>query len=413
MPKTQLLSILVLLALSGCANSPWSKSLEESLSADPQLQTSPSPSPASIDRPSETEVTLPEDFPADFPQYSEVNLVAVETDRDRVRTRWTSSDPANIIVQFYRSQLQDNGWELVNPDPDNDRSPLTARRNEQTVTVSVRPNPNPNEGETELLVEYTTPDEITAVRPTPTPTTESSKSSDPKPETTPQPDTSPTAFSDLDSASEPLRPYVEDLARLGVLTAEPADSTTFAPNRPVTRRQYARWLLETHNRLYADEPAQQLRLVTSSNTPAFQDLPASDPDFPIVQGLTEAGIVPSPLSGADTVVRFRPDEPLSREDLLRWKVPLDLRRALPTATLDAVKETWGFQDTSRVTPDALPALLSDFQNGDRSIVRRAFGYTTLFQPQKAVTRAEAAASLWSFGYQSESRTVEEISQTAN
>ena len=45
------------------------------------------------------------------------------------------------------------------------------------------------------------------------------------------------------------------------------------------------------------------------------------------------------------------------------------------------------------------AVLADYQNGDLSNIRRAFGYTTLFQPKKSVSRAEAASVLWQFGSQ--------------
>ena len=37
-----------------------------------------------------------------------------------------------------------------------------------------------------------------------------------------------------------------------------------------------------------------------------------------------------------------------------------------------------------------------------------FGYTTLFQPKKPVTRAEAAASLWYFGFQGDGITAKEV-----
>jgi hypothetical protein len=107
------------------------------------------------------------------------------------------------------------------------------------------------------------------------------------------------------------------------------------------------------------------------------------------------------LSGDSTTVLFRPDAPLTREQLVLWKVPLDTRQALPTANLDAVKQTWGFQDIGKIDPKALRAVLADFQNGEQSNIRRVFGYTTLFQPKKLVTRAEAAGALWYFGTQGE------------
>ena len=96
--------------------------------------------------------------------------------------------------------------------------------------------------------------------------------------------------------------------------------------------------------------------------------------------------------------------------MIAWKVPLDTRQALPNASLEAVKDTWGFQDAGKIDPKALRAILADFQNSDRSNIRRAFGYTTLFQPKKTVTRAEAAAVLWYFGNASEGLSAEEVLQ---
>ncbi|NEQ70571.1 MAG: S-layer homology domain-containing protein, partial [Symploca sp. SIO2D2] len=41
-------------------------------------------------------------------------------------------------------------------------------------------------------------------------------------------------------------------------------------------------------------------------------------------------------------------------------------------------------------------------------IRRLLGYTTLFQPKKAVTRAETAAVLWYIGYQGEGISAKEV-----
>ena len=107
---------------------------------------------------------------------------------------------------------------------------------------------------------------------------------------------------------------------------------------------------------------------------------------------------------------FRPDAPLTREQLILWKVPLDIRQALPSASVDAVKQTWGFQDATKIDPRPLQGVLADFQNSDQSNIRRVFGYTTLFQPKKPVTRAEAAAALWYFGTASEGLSAQEALQ---
>jgi S-layer homology domain len=189
---------------------------------------------------------------------------------------------------------------------------------------------------------------------------------------------------------------VTDLTKIGVLTS--ADTTA---NRVVTRREYARWLVAAHNKITGTKPTQQIKLATTDTKPAFQDVPSTNPDFPSIQGLAEAGLIPSSLSGDATSVLFRPDTPLTREQMILWKIPLDTRQPLPTASLDAVKQTWGFQDAGKVDPTALRAVLADFQNGDRANIRRVFGYTTLFQPKKTVNLGEVATAIWYFGANSE------------
>ncbi|MDB9529444.1 S-layer homology domain-containing protein [Oscillatoria sp. CS-180] len=213
-----------------------------------------------------------------------------------------------------------------------------------------------------------------------------------------------------------LQAYIRDLQALELLAlSEPANSTDNPASadqspfaQPISRREYARWLFNSYNRFYEDEPGDRLRSGSSSDEPAFQDVPTSDPDFAVIQGLAEAGIIPSAFTGNSTAVNFRPDAPLVRESAILWKVPLDTRTALPTTTPEAVTAAWSFQDTASIDALALRAIAADFQLGDFSNFRRAFGYTTLFRPDKAVTRAEAAAMLWRFGNTTEGRNAAEI-----
>lgn len=188
----------------------------------------------------------------------------------------------------------------------------------------------------------------------------------------------------------------------------PPKADEFRPNQAVTRREYARWLLATNNRFYSGQRTRKIRPGVSSSQPVFQDVKANDPDFDAIQGLAEAGIIPSPLTGSSTTLTFRPNAPLTRKDLLLWKVPLDTRQPLPQATAAAVQEAWGFQDAGKVEPRALQAVLADHQNGDFANIRRAFSYTTLFQPDKAATRAEAGAVLWRFGNSTEGITAQAL-----
>lgn len=196
-------------------------------------------------------------------------------------------------------------------------------------------------------------------------------------------------FSDLETAPAPLIIWIKDLNKLG--TIAPKTSNQFQPNILVARREYARWLFQTNNRLYKNQPSRQIRLAQPTDSASFPDIPNNHPDFTIIQGLANAGLI------GGTGDRFRPNDPLLREELVQWKIPLDLRQPLPNATLETVSQAWGFKDSDRISENALSAIFADAQLRDISNIRRSFGFTTLLQPQKPVTRAEAAASLWYFG----------------
>lgn len=366
--------------------------------------------------------------------------ISVSASSERQQTLWATTDSIEQVKQFYQRQLQQNGWQIQRS-PTSTRSnaddqPILAERNGLQVAVEVPARPTSNsaqtdadtdantDGNTEFTLTYRRNTETTAANSQPSP--EQSPLVDwwaqaPTASTTnpsPSPSAAPSSgsvqnFSDINQAPEELQSYINDLLQLGVLSfnASGGNTTTsnqFKPNQATARRDYARWLVATNNRLYSDRPANKIRLGVSNDQPAFQDVPRTDPDFGAIQGLAEAGLIPSPLSGASTTVNFRPDAPLTREDLIRWKTPLDVRQTLPTATVQAVQETWGFQDANRIDPGALRSILADYQNGDLSNIRRAFGFTTLFQPKKEVTRAEAAATLWYFGYQGEGISAEQV-----
>lgn len=438
-------SLAVLLtALTACANSQSAENLERSLAADSRLKDNPitfggQEVSTSQQQVPQATVQLPADFPKEIPLYPNATPEEVtpsSNENPNVSTRWLSSDPSNIITSYYLQQLPANNWQILRQ-PNEQVGFFEARRNDLQIKVDIQPkavtNPVPNQPQTatEILIEYQRNLTQTA-QATPTPTSQTTNDAVPQPgesqfvgpvpspEATTQPSiatettnttATPTSgeFSDLDKVPQQFQKYIQDLAALGVVTPESsaakvnADTKTnlFKPDAVISRREYARWLAVANNAMYANDPAKQLRLALQSDQPAFQDVPKTDPDFSTIQGLAEAGLIPSPLSGDSTAVLFRPDAPLTREQLILWKVPLDTRQGLPTANLEAVKQTWGFQDAGKIEPKALRAVLADFQNGEKSNIRRVFGYTTLFQPKKPVTRAEAAATLWYFGTQSE------------
>ncbi|MEG4071322.1 S-layer homology domain-containing protein [Microcoleus sp. Pol14C2] len=421
------LAVCLLAAVTACANSPNSKALEESLAADPTLKQNPvvfsSPPPATAIETNST-AKLPPDFPTEIPLYPNAELIEVggQTDpsQKNVRLRWESTDPVNSVQNFYSTEFGRRNWEIVSRPTAEGQGSLVATRDNLRVTVSLSPTQKVG-GSTEFAIDYSKESPEIATSPQPN-NSESSASptASPSPsnseETTPTPSASPKSaqVSQLDTQiPQQLRQYVADLSQLEVLkvrsspsaslTTESANletaSTLPKPNKIVTRREYARWLVAANNQIYASRQAKQIRLAVDSSEPAFSDVPKTDPDFSAIQGLAEAGVIPSSLSGESKDVKFRPDAPLTRETMILWKVPLDSRQVLPTANIDGVKEKWGFQDASKIDSQASRAVLADFNNGDLANIRRVFGFTTLFQPKKAVTRAEAAASLWYFGVQ--------------
>nr|WP_263012889.1 S-layer homology domain-containing protein [Ancylothrix sp. D3o] len=234
----------------------------------------------------------------------------------------------------------------------------------------------------------------------------------PTPQTTPNPPKNNNE--NINKAPAELRQYLEDLNNLNIFNTtnkQTQNAILTEPNKTITRREFARWLLTANNKIYANQPARQIRLAIETSQPIFTDITSKDPDFTIIQGLAEAGIIPSTLTGNNNDIQFRPDAPLTRETLVLWKVPLDTRQVIPTTSIDTVQKTWGFQDTPKIDPDALKAISADYQNGDLSNIRRAFGYTTLFQPKKPVTRAEAGAALWYFGIKGEGLSAKDALET--
>ena len=414
---TSLVAALLILPIAGCTNSPVGKSFQGAFEADPQLKDNaaaiegvqtPQPSPVA-----QTEqAQLPKDFPAEIPLYAKRSLLEVNANQPNqgVLTKWSSPDPSEQIVAFYLQALQKDGWKLDGQPIDKTQGTFEANRDGLQAIVTIQPNSQPDNGAGfSIQTSRTQPTQVAAssasipqpgssdfIGPMPqaaAPTNSSSVASEPQ------------TFTDLDKAPKELSQYAKDLTKLGVLSLSSNKSelskpqTLFEPNKTITRREYARWLVAANNRIYTSRPARQIRLGVETSQPAFQDVSRSDRDFPAIQGLAEAGLISSSLSGDSTTVLFRPDAPLSREDLILWKLPIDTRQTLPSATIEAVKQTWGFQDASRTDSKALRAVLADFQNGDQANIRRAFGYTTLFQPKRTVTRAEAAAVLWYFGFQ--------------
>jgi len=352
------LTICLLVSISSCANNPGSKELEQIFAADPQLNNnSPSNPLTQISTPNNQQpekiIQPPSNFSSEIS--SEPNSELPDT-----------SEPSAI------STLPST------PPPETQLSPEVLPTPLPTPTVAALSTPTPS------------PPNVIPLAPTPTPSE------------------SPVLKKALKEVPTGLRPYIADLSKLGVFQQQQpqnqdnpdATNILVEPQNLVSRRVYARWLVTANNEMFANNSAKQIRLARENEKPIFEDVPKTDPDFAVIQGLAESGLIPSPLSGDVNVVKFRPDDFLTREDLILWKVPLDFRNPLPEATIAEVKQAWDFQDTSKIDPGALRAVLADGEN-EFSNIRRVFGYTRLFRPDKTVSRAEAAAVLWYFGDQND------------
>ncbi len=418
--------------LTSCASGLNSKSLERSLAADPNLNnnTTVFGSTSGSDRPTPPTVQLPPDFPSEIPRYPEAELQTIEpvtTSAAGQLTHWSSPDPINVIQNFYQREFASKQWQIISQPTDSNGGTIVARQKDLEVTVTIPASPKTAEANsatqtnsniTAFDIQYirqsanatASPSSVVTqpAQPSPSPATVANSS-------TPNSPTSVQDFSDLDKLPQELRQQIQDLAELGALSINPSSTkqatnttgTSFEPNKTITRREFARWLVAANNKIFVNRPGQQIRLASGTSQPAFPDVPRTDPDFASIQALAEAGLIPSSLSGDTTAALFRPDAPLNRETLVTWKVPLDTRQALPNASLDTMKQTWAFQDAAKIDPKAMRAIAADNQNGEQSNIRRMLGYTTLFQPKKTVSRAEAASTLWYFGSQGEGLSARE------
>ncbi|WP_293060501.1 S-layer homology domain-containing protein [Okeania sp. SIO2B3] len=449
------LTICLLMSVSACANNPASKELEKVFAADPQLKNNPPfnqliQTSSQNNQQPEQPTQIPANFPSEISPYPNSQLI--EKSEQEQKTVWSSSDPTNVVQNFYQKEFRDKNWEIISNPTEEGIGSLVAEKNDLQVEISLKPSQTPGIA-TEYEIDYQLKNQETANVPSypvipvspsttqletqPSPNFTASPITEPSPTTSlstplptpgvaalPTPTTfppnnippmsiptspdSPVLKKALRDVPSGLRQYIADLSKLGIFQqSQPKnqnnpDATILLvdPQNLVTRREYVRWLVNTNNQIFTNNSAQHIRLAGVNETPIFEDVPKNDPDFAIIQGLAEAGLIPSPLSGDINVVKFRPNDFLTREDLILWKVPLDFRKALPEATVEKVKEAWDFQDASRIDPAALRAVLADAQN-DFSNIRRVFGYTKLFRPDKTVSRAEAAAVLWYFGDQKE------------
>ncbi|OIW04650.1 hypothetical protein TanjilG_07785 [Lupinus angustifolius] len=174
-------------------------------------------------------------------------------------------------------------------------------------------------------------------------------------------------------------------------------------NELCTRREFARWLVKLSSSLERNSRHMIAPIVSSlsgSIVTAFDDISGEDPDFRFIQALAEAGVVPSKISCKNSSnstesndqenIKFFPDRFISRQDLVDWRAQLEYDFFSGVIDQISIKKA-GYMDVEITSP----AIYVDMLAGDRSILRKVYGQSKRFQPNKPSTKAQAAVALTS------------------
>lgn len=196
------------------------------------------------------------------------------------------------------------------------------------------------------------------------------------------------SYTDLNDC--PNKEMIDDLAKLNVFADGDSADTKFNPYRPITRGQYVTWLYRAYN---AIQPAERRLRPSPQLAQQFSDVAADNPAYQYVQALANAGYSIGYKDGT-----FRPDKPLTREEMMGIKVALDCGKDLPPYR-SQMECVWKFSDGKQVDERFTGYVHQDYYiSGPKgNNIQRAFGKIGTFHPKQAVLRCEAAGSLWQEG----------------
>jgi len=175
---------------------------------------------------------------------------------------------------------------------------------------------------------------------------------------------------------------IKDEATLGVFDASTAK---FDPTGTISRGEFVEWLVKANNLYFASAPEHRIR-PAESGSPSFVDVAAANPYFKYVQGMHDAGFV----IGIDDK-HFAPDRPLTREEMIAIKEPVDRGGAVP----DQPDSSYlgDVTDRSQINRHYWGAIYEDHTAYSSHNLGRVYGTFKTMHPQQAVTRAEAAVCL--------------------
>lgn len=188
--------------------------------------------------------------------------------------------------------------------------------------------------------------------------------------------------------SLPTAPFIKALNQVGVFQG--SESSEFKPFSPITRGDYAQWLVKTASALRP--PKHQIALATQ-DPPAFTDVPPDHPQYVYIQALHHAGLLPPPAPG-QAPGTFGPDQPITRQALIAWKYLVDTGKQEDVPTF---YRYFNVLDRDAIDDRYKGNVYFDTAHGQgpfKGNANRAFQISTLFKPNQLVLRHEAAATLW-------------------
>jgi hypothetical protein len=215
---------------------------------------------------------------------------------------------------------------------------------------------------------------------------------------TPTPTPNPTAsvrFTDISGIF--AENAIKQEATLGVFDAT---AGKFNPYNSVPRAEYVRWLVVANNIYFKGQPDKQIRLAEANSSQSFVDVPKSNPDFKYIQGMANSGFV----IGVDKN-HFAPSRSLTREEMIAILMSRDansspLPKAIPPSSWNYSSGGGtlpvDFTDRNKVSKPYWGAFQLNNGGGNsyaEQEVKRIYGNTKVFDPQKAVTRADVAVAL--------------------
>lgn len=80
---------------------------------------------------------LPDNFPNDFPVYDDAVISYTSTSGDDMYVYWTSDDKVDKVIDFYQSELDDNGWSITNTTTSSDLASYTIEGNDYEGSVTI------------------------------------------------------------------------------------------------------------------------------------------------------------------------------------------------------------------------------------------------------------------------------------